>query len=279
MLFRQIPVRNELKQLVNSILQIELHAADFLFQNLPSSNLNLVFNYKDNAIEKSGNQESLAVRISLEGFRNTPVQYKPLGEIGLVIVTLKPFSKSLLKDLEGDFAVRNNWDLEDIYYSHTKNVEEQLGNSKNPDEIIRHVEYYLLKIFSNTSPDVYASAAINFVRDTFGQISINDLSHKIGYSRKQLERIFMKHIGIKPKKYAQIIQFQHSLQLIQKPQMTLTEAALAAGFFDQAHFNNSFKLFTGKTPVAFVNFLSELRKKEKRALERTYGSHFLIPSE
>ncbi len=205
MLFRQIPVRNELKQLVNSILQIELHAADFLFQNLPSSNLNLVLNYKDNAIEKSENQESLAVRISLEGFRNTPVQYKPLGEIGLVIVTLKPFSKSLLKDLEGDFAVRNNWDLEDIYYSHTKNVEEQLGNSKNPDEIIRHLARYLLKIFSNTSPDVYASAAINFVRDTFGQISINDLSHKIGYSRKQLERIFMKHIGIKPK-YAQIFE-------------------------------------------------------------------------
>ncbi|MDN5212819.1 helix-turn-helix transcriptional regulator [Fulvivirgaceae bacterium BMA12] len=275
MFFRQIPVRNELRTMIRSIIQIELDTPGMTFRNFPSSNLNLVFSYKDDAIEKTHDGESIAFRFSIEGFRNSPVEYIPLGKIGLVIVTLNPSSKSLIKELGGAFTLNNNWDLRDIYYSLTRNINEKLINANDADEAIKFVEYFLMKILLDASPNVYVEAAINYIQHNNGQIRVREISNKIGYSKKQLERMFIRHVGLTPKKYAQIIQFQHCLYLLQKPFVTMTGVAFEAGFFDQAHFIHTFRQFCGQSPLSFLNFISELKRKSNTS-KKTYGSHYLI---
>jgi AraC-like DNA-binding protein len=69
---------------------------------------------------------------------------------------------------------------------------------------------------------------------------------------RTLERNFVKNIGVTPKQFARIIQFNSSLkQLSETEYYNLTEIGYDNGFADQSHFINTFKRYTGKTPKEF----------------------------
>lgn len=63
-------------------------------------------------------------------------------------------------------------------------------------------------------------------------------------------------VGITPKQFTKIIQFQCSLnQLTDDDYLNLTDLAYEYGFADQSHFIRTFKHYTGKTPREFQRFL------------------------
>ncbi len=71
-----------------------------------------------------------------------------------------------------------------------------------------------------------------------------------GLSQRQLRRVFNFYIGTTPKAFSNVVRFQHILNA--KPsRQSLKEDKLYydVGFFDQAHFNKSFKTFYGITPL------------------------------
>jgi AraC-like DNA-binding protein len=72
---------------------------------------------------------------------------------------------------------------------------------------------------------------------------------KTGLSPRQLRRIFNFYLGTTPKSFSNVVRFQHILNAHahQKGQ-TENKIYLNLGFYDQAHFINSFKTFYGVTP-------------------------------
>jgi AraC-like DNA-binding protein len=71
--------------------------------------------------------------------------------------------------------------------------------------------------------------------------------------RRQLERKFVKQIGVSPKQLAKVIRLQTALKMMlnQKPE-TLTQIAYESEYYDQNHFIKDFKEFTGTTPKDFL---------------------------
>ena len=66
-------------------------------------------------------------------------------------------------------------------------------------------------------------------------------------------RLFRQEVGISPKKFAKIIQFQASLEQLSKEEyFKLSQIAYDKGFADQSHFIRIFRQYTGNTPSAFV---------------------------
>lgn len=68
-------------------------------------------------------------------------------------------------------------------------------------------------------------------------------------SPRQLQRLFLEHIGCTPKVFARIIRFQKTLYQMNHCGPELNRSAFYHfGYTDQAHFIREFKLFYGNTP-------------------------------
>ena len=83
--------------------------------------------------------------------------------------------------------------------------------------------------------------------------SIHEICQQHNISRKHLNFLFQEYLGISPKMLSSLNRFQTILQTISnaKPDK-FTKIAYELNFFDQAHFNNNFKRFTGIKPNEYI---------------------------
>ena len=79
--------------------------------------------------------------------------------------------------------------------------------------------------------------------------SVEDLVTQENLHRRKLERVFQNEIGISPNKIKMLYRVKQARAMIKAaPEKSLTDIAMATGFFDQAHFNRQFQQITGQTP-------------------------------
>ncbi|WP_062546157.1 helix-turn-helix domain-containing protein [Rufibacter tibetensis] len=75
---------------------------------------------------------------------------------------------------------------------------------------------------------------------------------RVSLTERTFERNFLKEVGITPKQFAKIIQFQSSLEGVGDPASgRLTEVAFDNGYADQSHFTRVFKSYTGLSPKQY----------------------------
>jgi len=90
---------------------------------------------------------------------------------------------------------------------------------------------------------------INGIIGSGGNSSIEMLCIEASISQKQAERLFVKRVGLTPKKFARVIRFFHTHKHLSKEGMDdLCIKVLDKGYYDQAHFNREYKAFTGYHP-------------------------------
>lgn len=120
-------------------------------------------------------------------------------------------------------------------------------------------EKYLLQAFSQrlvTNP--FIEFSIDVILKSPQQPTIKYLSDKTGFSQKHFISIFKTHVGITPKAFLKIIRFQKAIREIETKTFTSwTSIAYDAGYYDQAHFINDFKHFSGFSPGQFREMNSE----------------------
>jgi AraC-like DNA-binding protein len=82
---------------------------------------------------------------------------------------------------------------------------------------------------------------------------LHQLSDRIGYSRKHFIQLFKEQVGVSPKQYLRIMRFQKAIAAIEKHAfISWSTLALECGFYDQAHFINDFRHFSGFTPNEYI---------------------------
>lgn len=129
---------------------------------------------------------------------------------------------------------------------------------------IKIIETFLLnKINEKATIDNIVKSTIDALFLTNGNSSINTILKENLSKRRQLERNFMKQIGISPKQLGKVIRLQAALKmLLNHKTETLTQIAYENDYYDQAHFIKDFKEFTGINPKEFLedrqNVLSSL---------------------
>jgi len=72
-------------------------------------------------------------------------------------------------------------------------------------------------------------------------------------SQRQFERNFKLLTGFSPKNFSRIVRFEKSIENAINKELSLTEVALQAGYFDQSHMIREFRAFTGKKPIAYFS--------------------------
>ncbi|MEP6780113.1 MAG: helix-turn-helix domain-containing protein [Gemmatimonadaceae bacterium] len=89
------------------------------------------------------------------------------------------------------------------------------------------------------------------IGNSFGTCSIARLQDATALSKTRFVSLFREQVGVAPKLYARILRFRRSLLLLQQGHR-LSDAALSAGYYDQAHMHRDFAEFAQRTPLEFV---------------------------
>ena len=73
-------------------------------------------------------------------------------------------------------------------------------------------------------------------------------------SRRQIERLFSRYLGVTPVRYMNDLRLQRGRALLAETDMSVTEVAIACGYASTSHFSKSFRLKYEVSPYRFSHF-------------------------
>ncbi|MEO3849350.1 helix-turn-helix domain-containing protein [Streptomyces sp. B8F3] len=100
------------------------------------------------------------------------------------------------------------------------------------------------------SPDTTLATAWDRLQRPGRRIPIPTLAARLGVSRRSLELVFRREIGMSPGRVARIARLQHAVGRLAGPSHDLAAIAATCGYADQPHFTRDVRELTGLTPTA-----------------------------
>ncbi|MDR5901824.1 GlxA family transcriptional regulator [Halomonas icarae] len=79
-------------------------------------------------------------------------------------------------------------------------------------------------------------------------LTTHELAEHLGVSRRQLERLFKKHLQAVPSRYYMGLRLQRARRLLRESDRPAGEIALLTGFSSAAHFSTTYRNHFGQTP-------------------------------
>ena len=134
-----------------------------------------------------------------------------------------------------------------------RDVWEALGNLRGVEQKLSFIQVQLLSLLQTKRRD---SSLINFcvrsLEEAQGRMSIKELEHQTGYTRRYLDLLFKQYVGFSTKVLAAIFRFQKFYRKWAEGQsFDLLKADLYEYYYDQSHFTKEFKRMTGYSPQRF----------------------------
>lgn len=178
-------------------------------------------------------------------------------------VRLKPFS-FLKQQFMSSLEVKNTIESITQYLSHSGYLNDVLPLLAQLNE--NHFNIQMQPIIEKITPWLHSQfiandyviserlrAETNAILNARGDIKISDMCERFSISKVTLRQHFLDNIGLLPKELCKIWRLNNFLLHSQSAAQTLTESAINAGYFDQAHLNREFKSLLGQTPKRYLN--------------------------
>ncbi len=81
-------------------------------------------------------------------------------------------------------------------------------------------------------------------------LELVDIARYAGLSRRQVERLFSKHVGRPPARYYLDLRLEHAQRLLAQTSMPVIEVAIACGFTSASHFSKCYRRLYNHPPHA-----------------------------
>ncbi|MEM1388190.1 MAG: AraC family transcriptional regulator [Pseudomonadota bacterium] len=235
------------RRLVETLWSVRIpQPQDFLV--LPDGRSDLIIRFKLNPTSKPPNSirkiEPVIVGPSTFAL-NVPID----ADDGFLGVRLKPEQAKILKQPS---------DLVDTLISGQEARELLPVLNALPDEACDFEALLtLFRLLLNQMPESEVNPetarAVDLIHLSGGRISVSELSHTLGVGERQLHRLFLRHVGLSTKVYADVIRFQRAVRLCRKG-VSIGQCAFEAGYSDQAHMSRAFRKHGGFTPARMPDF-------------------------
>jgi len=183
-----------------------------------------------------------ARRKLIRGGQSTVFARLPLGTYQAVLG--KPASEFAGRIV----ALRDLWDP-----AATQRLEEQLAAARNAASAA-----IILKtaIAGRLEPGICFDTNTRLVQSTARRLesrNVASVAEDMGISERHLRRVFRENVGLSPKEFFKLIRFERALKAAKDDRdLSWSDIAAGAGYYDQAHLIADFRSIAGATPREFL---------------------------
>lgn len=140
-----------------------------------------------------------------------------------------------------------NVGLDDVWGGFARDLRDRLREIASPPGKLVAAESLLMQRF-NQMPGI--NPAIFFALKRFSSAesvaSVAEIADDLGWSLRRFSQTFREQVGLSPKVWCRLQRFQQAIQALHGgEEMRWAELAIDCGYYDQAHFANEFKAFSG----------------------------------
>jgi len=220
---------------------------------VPNGNAKILIPYK-NTLSVTSEVLSLTTSESdvlLTGLQQYPLKISstslPTATIG---VEITPKGLCHLFSMQMSTVTNGALKLSEAFSAWGKALEAQLRQAKEAAEKIEILQAALIQNLDASTRDLsLLDFVIDMITNSEGLITIQDIETTSGYSKRYLDFLFQRHVGISPKALAGILRFQKFYkEWAAQPSPDFFKADLHAHYYDQSHFIREFRRFSGMTP-------------------------------
>ena len=223
---------------------------------IPDGCVELIFMLGDEVKRYTKDEEFIIQpRAMVIGQITEPFVIQPTGFVNCFATRFYPYGFANFSSVPIISLENKETPIEFLFGEEAANeLKEGIVRAKDTNTRITVVENFLLtRLRSRTTIDCIVKNTIDAIISTGGSTSINSVVKNDASRRRQLERKFIKQIGLSPKQLGRVIRMQAALHLMLNQQSeSFTSIAYESEYYDQAHFIKDFKHFTGITPKDFL---------------------------
>ncbi len=243
---------------VDKFLYFEQADTPYLIERfLPDGNVELVFTLKDEPQFVYDN-DTLEKMQKCEGGWASGVRTKPIsipsGQDSKMFVVIfrkgmaYPFFPLPMDELR-DSVVEA-----DLIWGNTAGTfREKLMAAPDSESRFEVAEQFLLSLLHKSHVDTgFVEYGVSKIIADPSGLSLDTLSNEIGYSRRHFIKKFKAGVGLSPKPYMRVLRFQKAIEEIETGEIDWAGIALDCGYYDQSHFINDFRTFSGFTPSDYL---------------------------
>ncbi|MEO7997066.1 MAG: helix-turn-helix domain-containing protein [Gemmatimonadaceae bacterium] len=204
-------------------------------------------------VDAAGQSKEFFPQACFGGATTAPSVIEAPDDVCWVIgIQLHAAGAYMLSGVQSEELLNATVSLDDAFGDHASSLAERCFSAQSVRARFEIIVRFLEQRIANHSLHHPGIAwASHELRVNNGQSAIADLQQQTSYSKARFVALFREQTGMTPKQYARILRFRNSLQLLQCGGR-LSDAALSAGYYDQAHMHRDFTEFAQMTPAAFV---------------------------
>ncbi|HEY8505535.1 MAG TPA: helix-turn-helix domain-containing protein [Gemmataceae bacterium] len=210
------------------------------------------FQFRGRLAVVRGGGETLLERAGVTGVQGAARTFVPRGDARSVLVEFEPFGAYALLGCPMS-------ELADAHVGFSSllptagDLAGRLREAETPRAAGDAVVAFLLRLLAaaRREPHPAVVAAVGSIRQTDGCERIETVARRLAVGRRQLERLFLTHVGVSPKRFASLVRFEAVLRKL-PGRKSWASLACELGFSDQAHLIRTFLAYTGTTPERFA---------------------------
>lgn len=202
---------------------------------------------------ETGKRERMT-RHLVSGSRTGWFDSRPTGHMHLLGIALTPIGLHALTGVPQHELCERDLELDDLFRgSGVRSWYDQLGQAPDTRTRLLLLQQFVDERLEQRAQRLYdnASRIARFALQ-HAAIPMKELERRTGYTRQYVLRLMRERTGLSTQEHHYVLRMQRTTGLLNDAKLGMTDVALAAGFYDQSHFNRHFKRFTGLTPSAFL---------------------------
>ncbi len=198
----------------------------------------------------------------LYGQNIKPFEFVASGHLTMIAYFLYPHILKTFFGFNANEVTDLSIDLSLMQPAKDTNLKEKLINEPTLNGRLQLLNNYILKLseFTGTVVNKAILFATTTIQKNSGLVSLKNIQEELNVTERTFQRLFEAHVGVSPKTFCKVCQFQPAFQQINEGQFSrLGDIAYQNGYADQSHLIRAFREFTNCSPTEYIKLSAEFR--------------------